>query len=375
MQEEVKNFRGKGFYYCIPSLYVYISVVLLFYSHKMKRTFFTSAIAVAMLWITVSFAQSPLAEQFTTLSEQIIEQSARPFDKLEELKALFTSCAEKHSSPEVKAACAEWLARSYQKMKEATPQQIYVELGSGDVEVKKIGEITLPVKAMVVGEQQQTFMQYEVNIPKYHFTYQFMLDLGAEEVLKSWRRSQSGSIAIPDSWSKKLYPKTMFRLYSTSSLNSKSSLEEVWKLYKQVFKHVYALKNPKAMYNELFEKWNKDELATQEYLFFLKDNQPLPPLITTLPEWTAFSGAIENLYGFMKWPSYFCMVANLMRVGKEFVWPCDEKEKTTNPYWWGFWADEGGLFWNRNTPQYVWSYGNVWLETLPNLWRWSLIIK
>ena len=112
-------------------------------------------------------------------------------------------------------------------MKEATPQQIYVELGSGDVEVKKIGEITLPVKAMVVGEQQQTFMQYEVNIPKYHFTYQFMLDLGAEEVLKSWRRSQSGSIAIPDSWSKKLYPKTMFRLYSTSSLNSKSSLEEV----------------------------------------------------------------------------------------------------------------------------------------------------
>lgn len=341
----------------------------------MKRTLVASAIAIAMLGTPISFAQSPLGEQFATLSEQIIAQSARPFNKLEELKAVFTSCAEKHSSSEVKAACADWLAGSYQRMKEATPQQIYVELGSGEVEVKKIGEITLPVKAMVVGEQEQTFMQYEVNIPKYHFTYQFMLNLGEDEALQSWQRSQSGSIVIPRSWIKTLQAKTLFRLYSTPTLHSKSSLEEVWKLYKQVFKQVYALKNPKAMYNELFEKWNKGEHAIQEYLFFLKDNQTLPPLITTFPQWTAFSGAIENLYGFMKGPSYFCMGANVMGVGKEFVWPCDKKEKTKNPYWWDFWDDEGGLFRNRNTPQYLWAYANAINETLPNLGRWSLIIK
>lgn len=61
----------------------------------MKRTLFASAIVMAMLGSTISFAQSPLAEKFASLSEQIIEQSERPFDKLEELKALFTSCAEK----------------------------------------------------------------------------------------------------------------------------------------------------------------------------------------------------------------------------------------------------------------------------------------
>lgn len=104
----------------------------------MKRNVFVSAIVLAMIGSTISFAQSPLAEQFTTLSEQVISQSARPFDKLEELQALFKSCAEKHSSPQVKAACADWLARSYQKIKEATPQQIYVTLSSGEVEVKFI---------------------------------------------------------------------------------------------------------------------------------------------------------------------------------------------------------------------------------------------
>lgn len=105
----------------------------------MKKLIFTSVITMAMLGNTVSLAESPLVEKFTSLSEQIIEQSARPFDKLEELKALFTSCTEKNSSSEVKAACAEWLTSSYPKIKDATPQQIYVELGSGDVEVKKIG--------------------------------------------------------------------------------------------------------------------------------------------------------------------------------------------------------------------------------------------
>lgn len=106
----------------------------------MKKLIVASVIAMATFGNMISLAQNPLAEQFTTLSEQIIQQAERPFDKLEELKALFTSCAEKNSLSEVKAACAEWLASSYPKIKDVTPQQIYVELGSGDVEVKKIGE-------------------------------------------------------------------------------------------------------------------------------------------------------------------------------------------------------------------------------------------
>lgn len=133
----------------------------------MKKTLFASAIVMAMLGGTISFAQSPLAEKFASLSEQIIEQTERPFDKLEELKALFTSCAEKNSSSEVKAACAEWLSSSYPKIKVATPQQIYVELGSGDVEVKKIGEKRHYDGEGINGTVYSTGDLYEIRIPTY----------------------------------------------------------------------------------------------------------------------------------------------------------------------------------------------------------------
>lgn len=108
----------------------------------MKRFLLLGPISMAILGTTISFAQSLLAEQFTTLSEQIIEQSERPFDKLEELKVLFTSCAENYTNLEIKTACKTWLNESYPRMKESTPQQIYVELGTGDVEIKKVGEKT-----------------------------------------------------------------------------------------------------------------------------------------------------------------------------------------------------------------------------------------
>lgn len=205
---------------------------------------------IAWIGFPSTFAASPLTEWFTDLSQQILDQSITPSQKLEELKSIFTSCANKHEKAEIKSACKEWLAESYEKIKEATPQQIYVEIGSEDVEVKKIWEVELLVKTQL-GEQLQKFMQYEVYIPKYKFIYQFVLNLGEEKKLKDWSWSESGSIAIPYSWIKKLQPKTLFRLYGTPTLHSKSSLVEIWKMYKKVFKEVYALKDIEAFYKEM----------------------------------------------------------------------------------------------------------------------------
>lgn len=119
-----------------------------------------------------------MVEQFTSLSEQIIEQAERPFDKLEELKKLFTTYAEKNTSLEVKAACTEWLTSSYPKLKEATPQQIYVELWTGDVEVKKIGEKRHYDGEGINGTVYSTGDLYEIKISKYWFRFQFPLIKG-----------------------------------------------------------------------------------------------------------------------------------------------------------------------------------------------------
>ena len=362
MQEEVGDFREKGFYYCIPSLYVYISVVLLFYSHKMKRTLFASAVAVAMLWITVSFAQSPLTEQFTTLSEQIIEQSARPFDKLEELKALFTSCAEKHNSPEVKAACAEWLASSYPKIKAATPQQIYVELGSDDVEVKKIGEKRHYDGEGINGTVYSTGDLYEIRIPKYWFRLQFPLMKGQapQKALNEWQWAQSGMITIPSYWLGTKHSLAhvideQFALFNFPYFQNKSSLVEVGKVYRKLYEDIFCLKDWKGLEEKKRPHWKEKANRFTEYII----GEWALPLLEKRELWGSwFYGASAGLYFYYgSWvqEQYKESLAQ-GRVPKNAK-TCKilQEQKRGNNKWYV------NLFWNKYTPKYFW----IWMH-------WSL---
>lgn len=327
----------------------------------MKRTLFASAIAVAMLWITVSFAQNPLTEQFTTLSEQIIQQAERPFDKLEELKALFTSCAEKNSSSEVKAACAEWLASSYPKIKDATPQQIYVELGSGDVKVKKIGEKAFnPPAWWFIGKPKG--IRYEVSIPKYHFVLQFpLVDEGnilkQEKALKEWEWSHSGVIVIPDPWLAvekwTTDPIEKYIIFSNPQLTGEMTEMTAGKIYKKVYENIYLLNSLKA-YEEAFSKVFLQEEFPQtleqkenyrKYLDFILKEKALPKLSGT-----------NNLYGRENPLPINRYSLDYERLHKKYAMKYGRHPKFTNisqrqKEKWGQENYEAHIFWNKKTPE------------------------
>lgn len=334
----------------------------------MKRTLFASAVAVAMLWITVSFAQNPLTEQFTTLSEQIIQQAERPFDKLEELKTLFTSCAEKHSSPEVKAACAEWLASSYPKIKEATPQQIYVELWSGDVEVKFIKSENEP--AYWAGENIDI---YQVDIPKYNFSYQFYLvKATAKKPLSERKRSQHGNIVIPDPqyWhteASTIFPSEVIAVYATPQLSGDSSLQEVGREYKKVYQDAFQFTDWGNYYqgyrkgldtlptSKKFASFPKtiQNILNERFSYLMYDGD-LPKFLNKDTKFSPFTWDISLLYGRHKAGTLqYCepQGEDIASAWKPKWW-CKQllKEKYNNKYPLRLY-----VVWNKNTPQYIWA--------------------
>jgi hypothetical protein len=82
-----------------------------------------------------------LTEKFTTLSREIVNQNLYVPETLENLKKMFTSCAESAEKAEVKTACQERLA-NYQKLRsEFLPTKLEVSLSTGDVQLKKLGEV------------------------------------------------------------------------------------------------------------------------------------------------------------------------------------------------------------------------------------------
>lgn len=365
MQEEVRDFRERGFCYCIPSLYVYISVVLLFYSHKMKRTLFATAIAIAMLGSSISFAQSPLAEQFTTLSEQIIEQSARPFDKLEELQTLFKSCAEKNT--EIWSACAEWLSNSYHHLKERAekPYQIYVELWSGDVQIRKIGE-----KKYFDGysrDGQSSYLSwdlYEVRIPKYWFILQIPIRKGESSAkrLKQWTWNKSGMIVVPFvNIDKDFWIAEQFALFSTPQLTGWTSLVEVSEQYRKVFEEVFFMKDLKN-----FIKWDRDQTRKSEgVLTYTQEEFGTRIFHDSILEWGLpsfkFNDSEEEFYGlwWFRWLDSFCENqkhhhSNALKNWRKVNPDCysRQKEKRGSDYLWTQINWGGGtVFWNKNTPK------------------------
>ena len=82
-----------------------------------------------------------LTEKFTTLSREIVNQNLYVPETLENLKKMFTSCAESAEKAEVKTACQERL-HNYSKLRsEFLPTKLEVSLSTGDVQLKKLGEV------------------------------------------------------------------------------------------------------------------------------------------------------------------------------------------------------------------------------------------
>ena len=82
-----------------------------------------------------------LTEKFTTLSREIVNQNLYVPETLENLKKMFTSCAESAEKAEVKTACQERL-HNYPKLRsEFLPTKLEVSLSTGDVQLKKLGEV------------------------------------------------------------------------------------------------------------------------------------------------------------------------------------------------------------------------------------------
>lgn len=74
-----------------------------------------------------------------------------------------------------------------------------MELGSGDVEVKKIGEKRHYDGEGINGTVYSTGDLYEIRIPKYGFKFQFPLVKGqvTQKALNERQWAQSGVIRIP----------------------------------------------------------------------------------------------------------------------------------------------------------------------------------
>lgn len=152
----------------------------------MKKTLIMLIVGVCSLCMGVSFADSDLSKELSTLTEQILAKSERPFTQLEELKKLFSHCAEHHTDPALKTACQSWLDKSYPAIKELVPQQVFIELGVDDVEVKKIGETSV---FFAGANEPEIADHYQLTIPKYELKLTFPLKKGMipAQHLSTWQ--------------------------------------------------------------------------------------------------------------------------------------------------------------------------------------------
>ncbi|MDO4714377.1 MAG: hypothetical protein Q4B28_07215 [bacterium] len=152
----------------------------------MKKTLILLIFGVLPLSVGVSFAASDLSRQLSALTEQILAESEHPFTQLEELKKLFSHCAEEHTDPILKTACQSWLDKSYPAIKEHTPQQVFIELGTDDIEVKKIGETSV---FFAGANEPEIADHYQLTIPKYQLKLTFPLQKGMipAQYLSTWQ--------------------------------------------------------------------------------------------------------------------------------------------------------------------------------------------
>lgn len=321
----------------------------------MKKQLITSLLIVAVLTTSFAFANMPLTEHFTNLSKQIINQSDRPSDKLEELKKIFVSCAEKHKDKAIQSVCQIWLKESYPKIKEATSQQVYIELGSGDVEVKKVGKKRL---YKWDNDDDKQGILYQVDIPKYHFSYQFILWEGDEEEKKllSWNWTASWNLVIPNIWKDSWYA-SFFTLYAIPKQEAELSLNDIGEQYHKVYKKVFWIKNSKETYSNLF-KYQKlnDFIFANEFLSFLNtDYTALNYESWNFGKHDGFDWKYTDFYGIVreKKINFFC--ENKQKAGIENLIQCPE---TLRLFWLQLPTNSNfRVFINKKYPNNIWVWG------------------
>ena len=213
-----------------------------------------------------------LTEKFTTLSREIVNQNLYVPETLENLKKMFTSCAESAEKAEVKTACQERLANYPKLRSEFLPTKLEVALNTGDVQLKKLGEVVFdmwPCWWIWITTCTETGDEYEVNIPKYDFTFRFPLekDKHNEKALKERNWVQSGNIAIPseslwrysqDPWLKdKHLVGNLIGFYSIPEFTGDAILTKVGEEYRKVYQEVYRLRDWKRFYQIQEERFSK----------------------------------------------------------------------------------------------------------------------
>lgn len=230
---------------------------------KMKKKlliFWTIALtSIGIFSLSISADKTEnLTEKFTTLSREIVNQNLYVPETLENLKKMFTSCAESAEKAEVKTACQERL-HNYSKLRsEFLPTKLEVSLSTGDVQLKKLGEVVFdmwPCWWIWVTTCTETGDEYEVNIPKYDFTFRFPLekDKHNEQALKERNWVQSGNIAIPSEalwrhsqnpWLKdKHLVSNLIGFYSIPEFTGDAILTKVGEEYRKVYQEVYRLRD------------------------------------------------------------------------------------------------------------------------------------
>ena len=250
-----------------------------------------------------------LTEKFTTLSREIVNQNLYVPETLENLKKMFTSCAESAEKAEVKLACQERLANYPKLRSEFLPTKLEVSLNTGDVQLKKLGEVVFdmwPCWWIWVTTCTETGDEYEVNIPKYDFTFRFPLekDKHNEQALKERNWVQSGNIAIPD---KRLWNSNttaignLIAFYYVPTLTSGSSLVEVWNEYRKVYQEVYRLRDWKRFYQiqeERFSKLNRNINTNDSdvYKDFIVKEMEIP-ILTDLKSFKFSKQTSGGVYG------------------------------------------------------------------------------
>lgn len=143
---------------------------------------------LGILNLSASVAQESLSQELEHLSQAILAKAETPLIQLEHLKLLFLHCGERQEKVALASACQSWLKDSYPKMrealllkssrdlqtegkvlgaKEASPQRIWVALGTGEISVTQIGEKRHYDGEGIHGSVYSTGDWYEVRIPKY----------------------------------------------------------------------------------------------------------------------------------------------------------------------------------------------------------------
>lgn len=267
----------------------------------MKKTLIILIVGVCSLCMGVSFADSDLSKELSALTEQILAKSARPFTKLEELKKLFSHCAEHHTDPALKIACQSWLDKSYPTFKISPIRQVEIRLAETDMfHIKKLSYKDFATAAGSPNLVEKGF-RYELQLPEYKAKIQFPIQSRAITIkdLSQWDWIQSGTLVIPpynrDGSKSRSFFFEKFALLTSEMLTPKSSLSDVSRAYQQAYEYVFQLddwKNYEVLRRKAYDESNSKRLSSEQ----IKDWDQLLDYLLKGSNLPLLSNEQSNLY-------------------------------------------------------------------------------